>query len=194
MPEKKPFPIPRPKFPESTKPPAPRVQRCQLCHQFKIETPSETTNKSKQKLHTCHTAPCKDFISCPTLYLDGKLYFALHICVIYTIVLHNIKGHKEEQKKQAEIIANWKAEKDAWDTDIEQKRQAVQSVKAQQKAEVEKKKEEVEKLKRTAHVEEQSWKKVLDPDDTYVPASLHFCIHNTHHLTGQQTDQLHWGN
>jgi hypothetical protein len=107
-----------------------------------------------------------------------------------------LTGHKEEQKRQADIIAVWKAEKDAWDTDIEQKRQVVQNIKAHQKAEVEKKKEEVEKLKRTAHVEEQSWKKVLDPEDKYVSHSLCFCFPwlYTHYLAGQQTDQLHWEN
>ena len=46
-------------------------------------------------------------------------------------------------------------------------RQAVQGIKAQHKADEEKKKQETEKLRESAHVEQQKWSKVLD-EDMYV--------------------------
>jgi hypothetical protein len=166
LPEKKPYPVPRPKFPESMKPPMPRVQRCITCHHFKTEGQVIENTKAKQKLHTCIHGPCTCFETCPTRYAEGM------IINIYIFFQHKftltLTGHPEEQERQAREIAMWKADKALWETDIAQKRKAVQEIKTQQKAEEERKKEENQRLREGAHVSTQNWGHILSEEDTYV--------------------------
>ena len=119
LPEKKPYPVPRPIFTESMKPPYPRAHRCQQCHQFKTEghenaeKGSATANKNaKHKLHTC-VGFCTDFAACPTLYVEGEyILFPSSLFSLFSLSsLHSASlPHTPIQAtrmKQKDRLENW---------------------------------------------------------------------------------------
>jgi hypothetical protein len=145
LPEKQPYPIPKPQFPaDESKPPYPRAQHCNICHKYK----EKNDKTKKQKIHTCDTDVCTSYTACPTKYLDG---------------------HNEEKECRLELLKEWEKGNTEWNTQQEQIRQAARDAKEQRRAEEERKKKEKEEMKGGALVEEQPWRVLLDPKDPYVP-------------------------